>query len=350
MKISYMMKREPFFVINKKTLEKYYSSSTSARSLYVYPELNAIVTVCPSASVKKYIYTEYRVSGSFLKRLAVKLYAKLLLNSFGLLSAKRIRLLSNANKNTLIYPCNKKYRIFDFENNTVTVTPKVGFPTGDLKKEIEFRTTNQADFIPKLISFCEDGYTEAIIDGAPVVRSRHRVYELSDTAYRKWSSFIEPTFESVCVTDYADTLMKELTKLSSELVKRDKQFFQYRVTSLFDKLIKEIIGYGGELLVGLSHGDLQSGNIWVENGSDKIYIIDWESYGRRSVFYDKATLYEGLRMADSLKKFVLVKDLSHAVVLAEDLVYRLKELSNLPENFGCEEFEIYLKVLEDRYV
>ena len=71
MKISYMLKRENFYDVNEKTLRRYYSDCKSRKRLYIYPELNAIVTARPSRAVRNYLYTEYRVSGSFLKKIAV---------------------------------------------------------------------------------------------------------------------------------------------------------------------------------------------------------------------------------------------------------------------------------------
>ena len=115
MKISYMLKRESFYEINEKTLGAFYEGQEKLKKLYVYPELNAIVTARPSKKVKEYLYTEYRVSGSLLRRIAVRFYATLMLNSGGLLASKRFARKTSADKDTLIYPCNKKYRIFIFE-------------------------------------------------------------------------------------------------------------------------------------------------------------------------------------------------------------------------------------------
>ena len=117
-----------------------------------------------------------------------------------------------------------------------------------------------------------------------------------------------------------------------------------------DEMSDEMSAYTGSVTLSLSHGDLQSGNVWVENGTDKIYIIDWESYGKRSAEYDKATLYGGIRRSDKLADYVKVKDDTHATVLLEDLIFRLKELKSLPENFGAEDFKRYVEILEDRYV
>ena len=350
MKITQMIKRENFFEINERTLKKYYKESTKGRRLYIYPALNAIVTACPSSAVRKYLYTEYRVSGSFLKRILVRIYVFVLLHSFGIFAAKSIKIPNCANRNTLIYPCNKKYRIFDFDQSVVSVVPKAGFPQNDLVKEIEFRRNNPANFVPALITFGEDEYTEAIIDGFPVARSGDQMTTLSDEAYRIWSDYAAKTCESVEVEQYAKALKDEARVLVNNLVHRGKAVDKDRIFFLCDMLYREAQGYGGSILVGLSHGDLQPGNIWLENGTNRIYIIDWEAYGRRSVNYDMATLYEGIRRVDGLQRFVKMKNLAHCIVLMEDLLFHLGELRNLPEAFGVKDFERFLKVLESRYV
>ena len=350
MKISYMLKREDFYAINRKTLGSYYSDCDTEKKLYIYPELNAIVTARPGRAVRRYLYTEYRVSGSPVKRLLVKLYAFFMLHSGGLFAAKSVRLKTRADGDTLIYPCNKKYRIFDFKSGTVTVIPKSDFPTGDIKNEIAFRKDTVADFVPALLSYTGDSYTERIIDGYPVARAGEREWELAERAYEIWSGYALPFCESICAAEYAAELSQNIDAQLCELTKMGKNVPRERTLMLVGALSDELSKGGGTVTVGLSHGDLQSGNIWVENGTDKIYIIDWESYGKRSVEYDKATLYEGIRRTARLSEYVRVKDAAHAVVLLEDIIFRLRELKNLPESFGEEDFMSYIKILEERYV
>jgi len=345
-----MLKREDFYDINEKTLKNYYSDCKTVKKLYIYPELNAIVVSCPSRAVKRYLYTEYRVSGSFIKRLAVRAYAFVMLNSFGLFAARSIKLPASAGRNTLIYPCNKKYRIFDFDKNTVSVIPKVGFPVGDLKNEIDFRKSSDAEFVPSLISYSDKGYTEDIIDGYPVARASKREEELSDKAFSIWESYSARSRSTVDRGRYAGELLSKTGMLLGELEALNKSVDSKRVLSLAEKLSDEMSAYTGSVTLSLSHGDLQSGNVWVENETDKIYIIDWESYGKRSAEYDKATLYGGIRRSDRLADYVKVMDDTHATVLLEDLIFRLNELKSLPENFGAEDFEHYVEILEDRYV
>lgn len=346
MKISFMLKREDFYEINRKTLETYYQNSKQEKRLYIYPELNAIVTARPSKAVRQYLYTEFRVSGSFVKRLLVRLYATLLLNSGGLLASKSLRIRTDADAHTLIYPCNKKYRVFDFRKNQVSVFGKDGFPTDDLSREMAFRTQNAAEFIPKLIFSNQDGYTETVIDGCPVARAGARIKELCDRAFAIWSEYIRPQTENVSSGDYAKELEAGLAQMKNRVVQLGKKVDVSSLDGLCVELLKVLYGADEKITVGLSHGDLQPGNIWVENGTDKLYIIDWESWQKRSTWYDKATLYEGLRRQNGIASYAKKRDLIHATVLLEDILFRLNELITLPYDYGCAEFDAYIKVLQ----
>lgn len=345
MKISYMLKREDFYAINENTLRSFYRDSTGEKRLYIYPELNAIVTARPSKAVRKYLYTEYRVNGSVVKRLLVRLYAGVLLNSFGLLAAKSLKIKTDADADTLIYPCNKKYRIFAFDKGRVSVVAKDGFPTGDLVNEIQFRTHNTADFIPGLLISNERGYTERIIDGLPVARAGGRTKELVDRAFSVWSGYVAPHTRDVPAADWAASMRKEAEALLKQAEDMGKAVDGRMLRTLLDELSCVLNDSGEMIPVSLSHGDLQPGNIWVENGTDRLYIIDWESCTRRSLWYDKAVLYEGLRRDDGLHRYAAKRDIAHATVLLEDIVFRLVELCELPCDYGCKEFNTYIQIV-----
>ncbi len=345
MKISFMLKREDFYTINRKTLEKYYATSEKKKRLYIYPELNAIVTARPSKAVRQYLYTEFRVSGSFLKRLLVRIYATVLLNGWGLFASNSIELNTDADKNTLIYPCNKKYRVFDFAKNQVTVLGKDGFPTDDLQHEIEFRAGNKAGFIPGLLHSSAESYTETIIDGCPVARSGERISELCDRAFAMWGEYIAPQTQSIAAADYAQMLMQHASELKKKAADLGKQVDFSALEQIFGELLQTLQGSQESIPVSLSHGDLQPGNIWVENATDAIYIIDWESWQKRSLWYDRAVLYEELRKTDGVARYAKNRDLIHATVLLEDIIFRLTELTTLPFDYGCTEFDAYIKML-----
>lgn len=345
MKISFMLKREDFYSINQKTLEKYYATCKTKKRLYIYPELNAIVTARPSKLVRQYLYTEFRVNGSFLKRFLVRLYATVMLNSGGLLAAKSVVVHTDATKDTLIYPCNKKYRIFDFAKNQVSVLGKDGFPTDDLQHEIEFRTGNKAGFIPGLICSSEQGYSEVIIDGCPVARAGERMTSLCDKAFAIWSDYISSSIQMIPAVEYAKQLADQFRELNNRLQKLNKQVDNNQLDLLWTELQNILQAFQENVPVGLSHGDLQAGNIWVENKTDKLYIIDWESWKNRSTWYDRALLYEGLRRTDGLEKYSACRDFIHTTVLMEDILFRMTELTTLPLNYGCAEFAAYINTL-----
>ena len=346
MKISFMLRREDFYEINRKTLEKYYQNSTAHRRLYIYPELNAIVTARPSKAVRRYLYTEFRVNGSPIKRLLVRLYATVLLNSGGLLASRSLRIKTDADADTLIYPCNKKYRVFDFKINQVSVFAKDGFPGESLSHEIAFRRERQADFIPGLVCCSEWGYTEKIIDGCPVARTGEKMAALSDRAMAIWSGYISSYTRQFSAPAYARMLQEQISQLRDRVRKMKKSVNLQAVDGVCAALWQVLQNSHDVIPVSLSHGDLQPGNIWVENATDRVYIIDWESWENRSIWYDQALLYEGLRRNDGLAQYAKQRDLTHATVLLEDIVFRLTELTTLPLDYGSAEFDGYIHILQ----
>lgn len=344
MKISHMLKREDFYEINEKTLERYFYKCSNGKKLYVYPALNAIICATPSKKVKKYLYTEFSVNGNILKRFFIKAYCFLALNSLGLLSTKIINLPNDMTAEKMIFPCNKKYRIFDFEKGCVDVILKEGFCNEDLLNEISFRSENKADFIPELLNVFENGYSEKIIDGFPVARAGKRIDEYSKKAYQLFSDYISPYNETEHVCNYALELFRKFDKRIKK-IKADGKELPYGKIEKYFAFLHNKMQCDDIITISLSHGDLQAGNIWVENGTEKIYIIDWESANKRFVGYDKAVLFENLRKTDGLRKYVADVDYNKAIVLAEDLLFRLQEIERLPLQYGKKDFETYIDIV-----
>lgn len=342
MKISQMLLREDFYIINEETLDNYYTEKTGNTKLYIYPQLNAIVTVKPSKKVLEYLLCEYNVRNHAMKRFVTGLYVRLCLSSYGCMSSKKITVHATLDDNTLIYPCNKKYRIFNFSGNTVEVIPKYGFPQDDLKREIFFRSKNELpDFVPQLISFTSNRYIEQIIDGRPLARISDDYDTYVKRTYNMLYEFAKGRRRIVSGSEYAEKLYALVCKQINDKVKRHEA-----VKSIAGKLAS-VVKTADEIILLFSHGDLQAGNIWVENNTGKIYIIDWESWGERSIWYDKAVLMEGLRPngIDSYCKIEKSKE-KEACVLLEDLIFQLHELETLPGDFGSDKFEEYLVCLE----
>ena len=137
-----------------------------------------------------------------------------------------------------------------------------------------------------------------------------------------------------------------LKKISNIILNSNKINNKSDVIEIAEKLTKLAMA-NEEIEIRFSHGDLQSGNIWIENKTNKIFIIDWESWGMRSKWYDIATLYQNLRPGGLEAYFsveVLIEE--RAVVILEDLIFYLEELMSLPMNFGQDQFLNYIEILE----
>ena len=345
MKISQMLKREDFYSINEKTLSEYFKESNKQCKLYVYPQLNAIITKNPSKAVEKYLYNEYSVRGNLIKSLLVKAYVMVCLNSCGIMAEKKLDILGDMNKDMLIYPCNKKYRIFDFSKNVVDVIAKSGFPKNDLENEIAFRTQNKEEFIPELVFSTDNGYREKIIDGLPLARISENFEELKTKAIDTLYGFAEKNgmTHTVKVSDYIEELNERILNFIQDDRKNiDKELLLDVVSKLSLIADKE-----SSVELTLSHGDLQSGNIWIEKGG-KLYIIDWESWGKRSTEYDRTVLFGNIHTG-GLENFVKTCEdkTKLSIICLEDIIFRLNEVYNLAFDYGEKEFYEYLKLIKD---
>lgn len=331
MKITYMQLREDFDSINKQTLNSFYKDSDKETDLFIYPDLNAITVRKPSKKVKKFLYTEYSVSGSIFKRIAVWCYIRLLLNSFGLIAGSKIKQKGDISSSTLIYPCNKKYRIFDFDSDTVTVVTKSGFPNSALKQEIDFRNNHKADFILPLKDFKENQYSEKIIDGIPLARVKKNKENYIEKANKIWREYTFKYDKNLTQNEYLEYMRKNLEDKLEILRSNTDEDTMLKLSDVIEKISSKITSFNSNITVTLSHGDLQPGNIWVESITDKLYIIDWESALLRSVWYDDILLYGDLRMPHGLKKlFELEPSLRKYVLILEELLYRLEDTCCLP--------------------
>lgn len=336
MKITEMLLREDFYQINKCTLAEYYKNCGDKKKLYIYPRLNAIVVKKPSSAVEEYLLTEYDVRGSKLKRMAIRMYTRLCMNTFGMLAKQKMESECSADADTLIYPCNRKYRIFDFAKQTVSVQIKAGFPKNQLEHEIAFRTRSDLpDFVPILVCHTASGYMEQIINGRPLARIENGYDEYKQKAYNQLLQYANQFDERVSAHEYALKLNENAMELSKGTGIDFEEIFQQ---------LSKLLDHTPDITLTFSHGDLQAGNIWVENGTNKVFIIDWESWGMRSSFYDKAALFDGLRPGD-INKYLYKQDITleeKAIVLLEDIIFQLEEFHSLPGEFGLDRFTKYL--------
>lgn len=344
-----MLKREDFYAINKQTLHSFYTPEPGKETtLYIYPHLNAIITRVPSKKVKQYIYTEYSIKASLPKRLLVWFYARLCLNSLGILAARKIKLPAQIPSHTLIYPCNRKFRIFDFGQNTVSVITKAGFPQNSIQNEISFRTQcAPSDFILPINTHTSNTYSERIIDGIPLARLEDNAEEIKQTALQMWHAYSANHQKIVTAPQYADLLQTEIDSLMEEIRNCKPSAHIASASRVVTKYLDVLRNTTNDITLTQSHGDLQAGNIWVEKQTKQIYIIDWESVAQRSIWYDRAVLNNDIRKPHCFETFAKSNDILNIVVILEEIIYRMQELCQLPSDYGVDDFNIFINKLEN---
>lgn len=353
MKISEMILREDFYKINEETLSLYYNNEQINTVLYIYPKINAIITKSPGDLVRKYLYVEYRLRNKAWKRALIFIYLWIVFHSKGLLASKKVTVRGFVNNDDLIYPCNRKYRLFHFEENEVIVMSKKGFSCLALRKEIEFRQKYFYDFILPIISCGENFYSERIIDGVPLARIKKNYNIYVEKAIDKLSQINAIYNEIVDSHEYIKGLKAKIYSQLDEISKYINETEKQVISEIIEKLTQEKMPVSSVLLC-MTHGDFQPGNIWIENSTEHLYIIDWESWGIRSKWYDKAVLKCDIRNGNGIKKLLKDEykdifknedyDVIKIIIAWEDLLYKLDELTGLPGEYGVRQFFSYLSL------
>lgn len=372
MKISEMLAREDFYTILKQTLDNNrcifqatddaitITNAAANSSLFVNAQLNAIMSAHPSKVVVDYLKTEYNVSGSLLRRMMVKGYLFVATTLVKKFSQKGINIKFNDGVDVdkiLIYPCNKKIRLFDFGSGIVYTMLKHDFPSLYIDRETEFRLTNHASFIPEILDSGNGCYSEKIIDGMPLARINDAdfVSNCKDQACNMIAS-LTTSDNQVNTADYIQTLKETCL---SQL--KQKKAFKYSsiLANLFDTLLA--VHPDEKLSLVVSHGDFQPGNIWWDNENKQIVIIDWETVKLRSRFYDHAALYYNLRRAGTEQQVIdKIKASSYLasfmpmcspetaakIVMAEELAYQTEELISFPNDIGIKEYKNVLETFK----
>ena len=361
MKISAMLEREDFYSILKKTLIKYSTqlgiSSDKVKILtnkkdcvlYVNPQLNAIMAASTNPAVKNFLKTEYNVNGGVFKRMAVKVYLWAATSFVKFFSQKGIQLSYDRDmKDLLIYPCNKKIRLFDFGQGIVYTILKDGFPDLYIKREIAFRQIEANEFVPSIHESGNGYYSERIINGRPLARINDTYFV--ETCKRKAYGLIlslTKKNEAIETNEYISRLANECNKL---LIQKCEYTNRDAVCGIFEYLKKECLNT--KIPIVISHGDLQPGNIWIDDEHNKLIIIDWETVKQRSIFYDFAALYLDMRKGISIQQlyekilngspmlsYEYPTKVIAIIILAEELVYQTEELASFPKGIGTKEYK-----------
>lgn len=376
MTISDLQRRENFYEINNKTLEKYFSEinrithrvkicggsptySTNKSYFFVYPRINAIVTKDNSGEVRKYIFKQFSNNPNLLKRFAIYFYTRLLLKSRGIFSDKCISIepkIKDENS-LLIFPGNKKIKIFNFKENYIDNIVKESFIDYCFHKELDFRLNNtKYDFVLGVERYSNRWYREKIIDGVPLPRisdkNKHKLFKVY--VNKLLDLLQEDSEKKIEIGEYINTLINRIKEESYKLEDKSEKFnFERKLERFLTYLVGKIVNKEDVVLLSLSHGDMQEGNVIIRKTDEKIFIVDWETWSERTIWYDKLMFNYNLRnvykFIDNFKKYlfnykdiiyegrdgIFTADLNRRKAIAiifilEDLLWQIEESNNFP--------------------
>lgn len=381
MKINELVEREDFYRIIEKSLENYYKNvfdydlriSTNNNSIlqkvFIYPQINSIVTRFPSREVLKYIFSEFNLRNNRFKFYAGKLYTGLCLFTGGLLANKTLRFhgINPINSSILIWPCNRKVRIFDFKKKIIDTILKEGFTNKYFNNEIYFRLNSNYSFVPGIIDHSHNWYRESLLPGQPLARiTNNKQYLQSCNEAIAYIKIInDSNIRYVLPDEYAIGLLDIIEKLVSKAIVEKKIQTGDILRKVAKTAYRKTKSLNNKIPLTLSHGDLQAGNIWVDTSLNKTYIIDWETNSVRSIWYDPATLLLNTRSHNGIyslvvnrqKKYVkdaiLINDPTKdykidsiiGILVLEDIIFHLEDNLELLHDWGRDLIDQYGKQL-----
>lgn len=371
MRIDEMILREDFYSILENTMNTYFRLVRNADAAFSYEEgrgekliINAkfgFISRFPAPrGLLTFLNGEYNIRGNLAKYLAGHAAASLAW-AFPQLGQTRTCRVSEGvlGKNEFIYPQNRSVRIFDYASGQVDCIVKSGFSDKYFNNQLQFRLTHPYDFLVPLSAHGDRWFREPILSGHPLARTKNaKAYQKGlDDAMRGIRTLAADTRSEIAASDYAKALLADIEpKLRRAATEKQIQYGEPLLVAA--KSAAELLSRGDTVELCLGHGDFQSGNIWVDR-SGKTYIYDWETVGRRSVWYDSAVLNYSLRRAYGWKSLLACEApeamraceqnkqgapnyaAMKSAVLLEDILFYLDDLLELPKDFGREIFDAF---------
>ena len=375
MGISDMLVREDFYVILRNTIIEYarvvqgkevrceYSPFEGSEPWVVNSTLGFVSRVPAPRGVRTYMKSEYNVRGSFIKNLIGKIAVNVIATFPHIGAAKIIYMSAGVlEKHVFIVPQNRSIRFYNYETMEVDCIVKSGFTSKYFDNQANFRNVYHYDFMTPMLAHGTGWFRESVLLGHPLVRTTDDALfaKGTDDSLCYLKMLATDTLELMPAKEYLETL-KEDACSKIERAKVEKCITE---SDAAVQLVKMAMGLAlkdeENIPTCISHGDFQSGNIWIEpNGKTLVY--DWETAGRRSVWYDSATLSYSLRRAygwksllESLDYDCFIKCLPDGVettrsitsligiLLLEDILFYLDDMLELPEAWGNEDFDRFI--------
>jgi hypothetical protein len=311
MKISTLLKREPFEKIFEETMVLFlddltgnnykvsWNSGKTSKSLsdsdqywYCNPLINSIFVKKVNSSVFSSINGEYQYNPLRPWRIILqKIY--LLLSQSKITSvfmSKNMVTFSPAiedAKNKLIIGGNTKIRIIDISSKKVYVILKNGFARKYLEREVYARDNFPYLPIPKIDEYSSQGlwYREEYIVGlSPNRMAKSKGESVLCKVVEHIFKMLNETKKETTVFEYTKTLQK---KINSDL--DSISYIDKKVKDKMKNIVFTLVGTLEEHLnepinIAYCHGDFHQGNILSDEKN--YWILDWEYSGHKQIGYD----------------------------------------------------------------
>ena len=309
MKISELLKREPFDKIFEETLasflsdylnyphnvswkkkELFTSRKKSVQRWLCNPLINSIFVVGANKNIFNSINGEYanNLLRPWLSKIQ-RLYLSLSQNKFTspILSKYVINIsppIKNP-KNKLIIGGNTKIRFIDLVEERVYVVLKKGFDKKYIDKELYARDNFKYLDIPKIYDTGNKAiwYSEEYITGVSPNRLDFNTGLKSlNKAVNGIHRMLNSTKFDQCLSEYLLKLEKRVFDGLKQIKYLDKK---EKIIDLVKKLSIELKKYSDNTIsIAYCHGDFHQGNIL--SGGDRNWILDWENSGQKQIGYD----------------------------------------------------------------
>lgn len=290
--------REDIDNIIEKTLSDYYGTTVRVVNKYVSnsfilnPRLNSAIYSKASRIVKKAVRKGQTSRQNLIYWVLKQIYLRLAFSKSGLFGCKYIHF-ENLPENfeyLYIMPGNMKIKLFDYKKKTVTNIVKQGFSTFSFEKELAVRTNPKWDFILPIEASKDGIYYEKLLEGCTFDRLKK---SNSRIAYDKIKDILQKMQQngrtSENYSDYQQELLLQI-KNNLTLIKCDEAI-KANIADFAQKVAKN---YESDVILAASHGDFQKGNIFFDKNL-RIYVLDWETFDKRSIGYDILTFFYSLR-------------------------------------------------------
>jgi aminoglycoside phosphotransferase len=183
--------------------------------------------------------------------------------------------------------------VIDLNQNICLVFAKKGFNLDFLSADASLRRQFEFLPVPKVLQY-EQGqswFVEELISGLPLNRLPSQ--SLRESVLRRAEKSMVELYEVSAKTEKLDQyshkveleIRHQLTEISGEIAEREHG----ELEDFLKLLISRLSGrqkLDSDIALAVTHGDFQAANILWDQAQKKLWLIDWEYSGIRSVYFD----------------------------------------------------------------